>query len=399
MPKINAPLTDTAIKALKPKDKIYKKSDGQNLFLIVKPTGKKLFAFEYKSPLTNKIRRIALGNYPELSLAEARNKRFELIRQIKDGNDPLIVKKQTQSTLEQIALKWLEVKSEAITPEYHKRQILLLNKHIVPYLGNRLIHTISAVEIIDVLKIIEKSGRIETIKRIFILFNQIFRYALSYQLITHNVVADINFKYTFKTKKTRNFPTLTSPNDIKGLMLSIDGYQGDIKTKTALKLGVLTAVRPFNIRSAEWSEFDLSNKLWVISSDKMKMKEQFKLPLSRQAADLLREYKKFCGNSRYLFPSLRSGERAMSENTLNAALRRLGYTKDELVAHGFRAMFSSAANEMREVHKMPSDIIEKCLAHKGTDKIRQAYNRAENLNDMRTLMQWWADYLDSLSDN
>lgn len=218
MPKINPPLTDTAIRALKPKDKVYKKSDGQNLFIFVEPSGRKFFALEYKSPLTLKMRRMALGRYPDLSLSAAREKRRELAAQILDGVDPLISKRSEKNTLKDIAEKWLEIKSSNISPSYLKKQNLIFNKHVVPYLGDRSLESIKAVEIIDVLKIIEKAGNLETIKRVFILLNQIFRYAVTYEIIAHNVVADINFKYAFKTAKPKNFPTITDENEIRTLL-------------------------------------------------------------------------------------------------------------------------------------------------------------------------------------
>ena len=397
MPKINPPLTDTAIRALKPKDKVYKKSDGQNLFIFIEPGGRKFFALEYKSPLTLKTRRMALGNYPDLSLSAAREKRRELAAQILDGIDPLVNKKSSKTTLNDIAAKWLDIKSANITPNYLKKQNLIFNKHVAPYLGDRPLDYIKAVEIIDILKIIEKAGNLETIKRVFILLNQIFRYAVTYEIIAHNVMADINFKYAFKTAKPKNFPTITDENEIRTLLASVDGYNGDIKTKVALKLVIYTAVRPFNVRAAQWDELDLSAKIWTIKADKMKMKEAFRLPLADQVVNLLKDYTKICGSTEgFLFPSTLSKSRPMSENTLNTALRRMGYSKDEIVSHGFRAMFSTMANEKRNEHGCHADIIERCLAHKDKDKVREAYNRAQNLADMKTLMQWWADYLDEL---
>ena len=398
MPKINPPLTDTAIRNLKPREKVYKKSDGKNLFIFIEPGGRKFFALEYKSPLTLKMRRMALGNYPDLSLAAAREKRRELAAQILSGSDPLISKKSGGTTLKEIAARWLDVKSAGITPGYLKKQNLIFNKHVAPYLGERAPDTIKAAEIIDVLKIIEKSGNLETIKRVFILLNQIFKYAVTYEIAAHNVVADINFKYAFKTAKTKNFPTITDKGEIGALLKAVDGYNGDVKTKVALKLAIYTAARPFNVRAAQWSEFDLSAKIWTIKADKMKMREAFRLPLADSVVSLLKDYSKICGDmDGYLFPSALSKSRPMSENTLNAALRRMGYGKNEIVSHGFRAMFSTIANEKRNEHGLHADIIERCLAHKDKDKVRQAYNRAKNLVDMRILMQWWAEFLDGLA--
>lgn len=398
MPKINPPLTDTAIKALKPREKIYKKSDGQNLFIFIEPGGRKFFSLEYKSPLTLKMRRMALGNYPDLSLSAAREKRRELAAQILDGVDPLVSKRSGENTLNEIAAKWLDIKSANISPGYLKKQNLIFNKHVAPYLGDRPLEGIKAAEIIDVLKIIEKAGNLETIKRVFILLNQIFRYAVTYEIISHNIVADINFKYAFKTAKPKNFPTITDENEMRALLASVDGYSGDIKTKVALKLAIYTAARPFNIRAAQWDEFDLSAKIWTIKAGKMKMKEAFRLPLADAVVRLLKDYVKICGSADgYLFPSALAKSRPMSENTLNTALRRMGYGKDEIVSHGFRAMFSTIANEKRSEHGLHADIIERCLAHKDKDKVREAYNRAENLADMRRLMQWWAEFLDGLA--
>lgn len=397
MPKINAPLSDTAIKALKPKDKIYKKSDGKNLFIFVEPSGRKFFAFEYKSPVTNKIRRIALGNYPDLSLANARVKRQELMAGIIDGNDPIISKNSHKNTLNEVALKWLEIKSATIVQSYYKKQIITFKKHVSPYLGNYPINEIKATQVIDMLKIIEKNGNFETIKRVFMLLNQIYKYALTYQLTAHNIIADINFKYAFKSAKVKNYPTITDENEIRNLLIAINEYNGELKTKVALKLAIYTAMRPFNIRHASWDEFDLEAKIWSVKALKMKMKEAFVLPLSDSVVRMLKEYKQMSLNdSGYLFCSALSKDRAMSENTLNTALRRLGYSKDEIVSHGFRAMFSTIANEKRDEHKQSIDIIERCLAHKDKDKVRAAYNRATNLIQMRELMQWWADFLDGL---
>lgn len=398
MPKISTPLSDTAIKNLKPKDKLYKKSDGKNLFIFVAPNGRKYFAFEFKSPATNKIRRLTLGDYPDLSLSRAREKRRELMAEILNGNDPIITKNAHKNTLNEVAFKWLEIKSATISPNYYNKQILIYNKHISPFLGGFAVNEIKAVQIIETLKKIEKSGNYETIKRVYALLNQIYKYALTYEFTAHNIIADINYKYAFKTPKARHYPTLTSQSEIKNLLVAINEYNGSLKTKIALKLAIYTAMRPFNIRHATWGEFDLNAKIWHVKAEKIKTKESFSLPLSDSVVAMIKEYKELIrNNSDYLFCSELSKDKPMSENTLNTALRRLGYSKDELVSHGFRAMFSTMANEKRELHAQGVDIIERCLAHKDTNKIRAAYNRATNLNQMRKLMQWWSDFLDSLN--
>ena len=398
MPKINAPLTDTAIKSMKPRQKVYKKSDGQNLFIFVEPEGRKFFAFEYKSPLTLKMRRYALGNYPKLTLAKAREMRDELKRQISEGIDPMFEKNSNGRMFEAIATEWIEKKASIIKEHTVNTQLRIAQKHLFPYVGKRDISGIKAVEIISVLKKIEETEAFATLKKAFQLCSQIWKFAVVNQKAAHNIIADIEYKYTFRTVKSQNYPTLIRDNDIRALIQGINEYHGDYKTKIALKLGIYTAARSFNIRAAQWSEFDLKKDIWNIDIKKMKQeRDYFNLPISRQVKELLLEYKKFCIHSDYLFYSPVSKTKYMSENTLNVALRRMGYTKDEIVFHGFRSMFSTVCNENIHIHGYSPDIIEKCLAHKESNSVRAAYNRASNLTHMRGLMQWWADYLDGLA--
>lgn len=397
MPKINPPLTDTAIKNLKPKDKIYKKSDGQNLFIFIEPGGRKFFALEYKSPLTLKMRRMALGNYPLLTLAKARELRMELLRQINDGVDPLNAKSSdTSRNFERLAMEWIDKKSEIIKEWTAQNQTRNAQKYLFPYLGKRDISGITAAEIIEVLRKVESGGSLSVLKKLFQFCGQLWRYAVVSGKASHNIIADIDFKYTFKTKKQQNYPALTDDNDLRALVLAIDEYGGEYKTKVALKLGLYTAARSFNIRAAQWSEFDFDKEIWSIEAGKMKQDEVFKLPMSRQVKALLLEYRKFAGRSDYLFFNHFSKTKYMSENTLNVALRRMGYTKDEIVYHGFRSSFSTVCNENTHIHGYSEAIIEKCLAHKDANSVRAAYNRAANLSHMKGLMQWWADYLDGL---
>lgn len=391
MPKISKPLTDKEIKALKPLVKIYRKSDGRNLFIKVSPLNKKFFELEYKSPATFKMRRLSLGEYPLLTLAKAREKANDLRKDIKNGIDPLEIKPKDKFIFRDIALEFLEIK-QTTNLQREKRRLEI---YIFPYIGNMDIRDIKATDIINTLKNIEKMGKLETLSRVFMLLNQIYKSAAH---ITHNVIADINYRYTFKKQKTQNYPTITDPKEIKTLLLNIKGYKGSVQTKYALLLSIYTAMRPANIRNASWEEFEIDglDGLWIISASKMKMKRDFILPLSRQVVALLKEYRSMVNNFSFVFSNPLYKDRGMSENTVNTALRRLGYNKNEIVAHGFRAMFSTQAHEHTSEHKQSSLVIEKCLAHTDTNKIRAAYNRAENLNEMRVLMQWWADFLDSL---
>ncbi|MFL1707026.1 tyrosine-type recombinase/integrase [Campylobacter sp. MOP7] len=398
MPKIQAPLTDATLKSLKPREKIYRMSDGQNLFIAVEPGGRKFFVFEYKSPMTLKMRRYTMGNYPELTLAKARELRAELKKKISEGIDPMFEKSNTNRIFEKIAIEWIEKKSGVIKEHTAKTQLRIAQKHLFPYIGKRDISGIKAAEIIMVLQKIEESGAFATLKKAFQLCSQIWKFAVVSQRAAHNIMADIEYKYTFRAVKSQNYPTLIRDNDIKALVQGINEYGGDYKTKIALKLAIYTAARSFNIRAAQWSEFDLKKDIWNIDIKKMKQeRDYFNLPMSRQVKSLLIEYKKFCIHSDFLFYSPVSKTKYMSENTLNVALRRMGYTKDELVFHGFRSMFSTVCNENIHIHGYSPDIIEKCLAHKEGNSVRAAYNRASNLTHMRGLMQWWADYLDNLA--
>lgn len=398
MPKINPPLTDTAIKNLKPKEKVYKKSDGQNLFIFIEPSGRKFFAFEYKSPLTLKIRRYALGNYPILTLAKARELKLKFQRQLQDGIDPMMAQNSSGAgNFEKVATDWIDKKSRAIEALTAKTQLRIAQKYLFPYIGRRDISGIKAAEIITVLQKIEESGAFATLKKAFQLCSQIWKFAVVSQKAPHNIMADIEYKYTFKAVKAQNYPTLIRDNEIRALIQGINEYRGDYNTKIALKLGLYTAARSFNIRAAQWREFDFKKDIWSIDIKKMKQeRDYFNLPMSSQVKELLLEHKKFCMDSDYLFYSPISKTKYMSENTLNVALRRMGYTKEELVFHGFRSMFSTVCNENIHLHGYSADIIEKCLAHKEANSVRAAYNRASSLNDMRGLMQWWADYLDGL---
>lgn len=395
MPKIPKPLSDMEIRALKPKDKIYKKCDGRGLYVFINPDGRKYFALEYKSPIDQKIKRINLGDYPRYTLAMARDERFKMDQKIRDGIDIKIkTKRDEEANFKAIAQKWLDIKSTSVSQDTIEKGTRRLERYIYPYFENLDIRDISADDVIGVLKKVEDMGTLETTKRIYSLLNQIWKSA--YNIAPNNIIANINYKFTFKKAKERNFATLTRKADIKALWQGCDEYNGDVRTKYALKLAILTALRPFNIRSMRWEYIDFDRETLKIPAGDMKMRDEFTLPLSKQAVNLLREYQGLRLGQIYLFSALQSEDRYMSENTLNVALRRMGFSKDEIVSHGFRAMFSTICNEYIDEHGLNFDIIEKCLAHKGTNKIRNTYNHAGNLTQMRKLMQWWADFLDSL---
>lgn len=395
MPKIPKPLSDMEIRALKPKDKIYKKCDGRGLYVFINPDGRKYFALEYKSPIDQKIKRINLGDYPRYTLAMARDERFKIEQKIRGGVDVKAkAKKDERANFKMIAQKWLDVKSASVTKQTLSRDIRLLETHIYPYFENLDIRDISVDDVIDVLKRVEGKGLLDGTRRLYSFLNQIWQSA--YNITQNNIIATVNYKLTFKKPKENNYATLTKKVDIKALWQGCDEYSGDVRTKYALKLAILTALRPFNIRSMRWEYIDFDREILKIPATDMKMRDEFTLPLSKQAVNLLREYQGLRLSKIYLFNALQSDDRYMSENTLNVALRRMGFSKDEIVSHGFRAMFSTICNEYIDEHGINFDIIEKCLAHKGNNKIRNTYNHAGNLTQMRKLMQWWADFLDKL---
>lgn len=394
MPKIPKPLTELEIKNLKPKDRVYKKSDGKGLYIFINPDGRKYFAVEYKSPLDKKIKRLNLGYYPQFSLAMAREERFKILQKLRDGID---IKHQKiineQSNFKFLAQRWLDIKSSNVAEQTLNRDKRMLEMFLYPDFANRDITSISVFEVINCLKKIEKSGKLDTLRKVYQLLNQIYKSA--YFITQNNIISNINYKFTFKRQKEKNYPALINKADIKALINGINNYTGDFKTKSALKFAMLTALRPFNVRSAKWQYIDFEREIIKIPASDMKTKSDFILPLSKQALRLLNELKAFNG-SEYIFASLHSKSAYMSENTLNVAIRRMGFSKDEMVSHGFRAMFSTLANEYIDKHGVNFDIIEKCLAHKGGDRVRNTYNHATNLSQMRVLMQWWADFLDSL---
>ena len=250
-------------------------------------------------------------------------------------------------------------------------------------------------EFLELIKKIQERGVLETSHRVFNLCSNIWSYAVTIGRAERNITIDINKRFALKQPENNNFPTITNTKKIKGLLDSIDNYDGDFRVMCALQLASLTAQRPFNVRAAEWKEIDFKNKLWKIPADKMKVKVAHIVPLSNQAIKIIKAIEPLTADGKYLFPSIRTTARPISDNTLNAALRRLGYTKDEIVAHGFRAMFSTLAHEEGK----RTEIIEKCLAHAENNKVKAAYNHAEYLEERKELMQWWADYLDNIKNS
>lgn len=391
-------LTDTAIRKAKAADKPQRLFDGGGLYLEVSPAGGKLWRLKYR--VDGKEKRLALGIYPDTSLAEARNRRDEARKLLSNGTDPGEVKKAAKAqrveaaaaaadTFEVVARDWMARQQVAEVTAGKNRW--LLETFLFPDLGRRPIAEITPRELLDALRKIEDSGRLDTASRAKIKAGQVFRYAILEGKAENDPTASL--RGALRVAKPKHHAAVTEPGRIGELLRAIDGFSGQLVTQSALKLAPLVFVRPGELRKAAWSEFDLDNAIWRIPSERMKMKAAHLVPLSKQALAILRDLQGLTGAGHYLFPSIRSATRPMSENTVNGALRRLGYTSDEMTGHGFRSMAATRLNEMG----WNPDAIERQLAHAESNKVREAYTHAaQYLDERKRMMQGWADYLDAL---
>ncbi|MFZ1904792.1 MAG: integrase arm-type DNA-binding domain-containing protein [Steroidobacteraceae bacterium] len=387
-----ASLSDLRVRNAKPRDRAYKLFDGRGLFLLVTPPGGRLWRFKYRMYGREKL--ISLGAYPDVPLSRAREKRDEARKLIADGIDPSAERQARKTalldTFEGVAKEWLALQSKSLAPETISILGARLHSALYPYLGTRPVSTITARELLAALRRIEARGRHETAHRVRALAGRVMRYAVATGRAQHDVAADL--KDALAPVKSKNFASVTDPVRVGELMRAIEGYSGHPVTALALKLAPLVFVRPGELRQAEWSEFDLEGAEWRIPAARMKMRELHIVPLAHQSITLLEELQPFARGGRYVFPSLRSRDRPMSNNTINGALRRLGYSSEEQTGHGFRSMASTLLNEQG----FPPDVIELQLAHSERNKVRAAYNKAQRLPERRKMMQAWADYLDGL---
>jgi len=385
-------LNDTRVRSAKSREKAFKLSDERGLFLLVMPTGSRLWRLKYRVNGREKL--ISLGAYPDVTLKRAREKRDAARRLIADGIDPSVQRKAERAALAQsfegVAKEWLELQTKSLAPETISILTARLDSGLYPYIGSRPISAITAQEVLSALRRIESRGRHETAHRVRALAGRVFRYAVATGRAQHDVAADLIG--ALAPVKSKNFASVIDPVRVGELMRAIHGYSGHPVTALALKLAPLVFVRPGELRAAEWTEFDLVNAEWRIPGERMKMGEPHVVPLSRQALAILHELQPLARGGKYLFPSLRTRDRPMSDNTINAALRRMGYTSEEQTGHGFRSMASTLLNEQG----FPPDVIELQLAHTERNKVRAAYNKAQRLPERRKMMQAWADYLDGL---
>jgi integrase len=391
-------LTDTFLRQIKHTGKPSgdKYADGHGLYLLVKAAGK-YWRMDYRH--LHKRKTLAIGVYPEVSLAKARQRREKARELLADSIDPSEWKKQEKQakieasafTFEAVAREWLKKTQANRAASTQEKVTTWLTQHVYPYLGNKPISTISPRDVLLTVQKIEARGAIESAHRVKQICGQIFRYAVATGKAERDVTADL--KGALAAIPGSHYAAITEPKQAGDLMRSIHAYTGHPYAVAALKLSPLVFVRPGELRGAEWAEIDLDAAAWRIPGSKMKMKLDHMVPLSTQAVEILRGMHTITGHGKYVFPSIRTGERCMSENTINAALRSMGYSKDIMTAHGFRAM---ARTIMDEVLGERVDLIEHQLAHAVKDPNGRAYNRTAHLPARREMMQRWADYLEKL---
>jgi integrase len=380
----------------RPGQRLKKLSDGGGLQLWIQPTGSRQWRLAYR--FGGKQRLLALGPYPLLPLADARQRRDEAKRLLSDGIDPSEAKKQakraqaeSRDTFRSIAEEYVSKRTLEGRSQATLTKLEWLLSFAYPKLGSRPIRGIAAPEVLEVLQKVEARGRYETARRLRSTIGSVFRYAMA----TARADSDptIALQGALIVPRVSSHAAITEPNALGGLMRAIDAYDGQPSTRLALKLLALLFTRPGELRLAEWPEFNIQKRVWTIPASRTKMRRPHRVPLSSQSMCILEELSELSDGGDLLFPSVRASTRPISDNTLNAALRRLGYAGDEMTAHGFRATASSLLNESGKWHP---DAIERQLAHVESDDVRRAYARAEFWDERVRMMQWWADYLDDL---
>jgi integrase len=391
------PLTDTAIRSAKPKAKTYKLADGGGMYLEVAPAGGKWWRLKYR--IGGKEKRLSLGVYPDVTLAFARERRDEARKLIADGVDPSENRKaqkaaQAESaanSFETVAREWFAKFGPGWVPGHGDKIIRRLARDIFPWIGKRPITEVTAPELLKVLRRIEERGSIETAHRALQNCGQILRYAIATGRAERDISSDL--RGALSPIRGKHHAAITEPKELAPLLRAIHGYEGSLVTRTALQLAPLLFVRPGELRSAEWAHINLDTAEWRYTVTKTKTEHI--VPLSRQAVALLRELQPLTGSGRYVFPSTRSDKRPMSDVTLLAALRRLGFSKEQATVHGFRA---TARTILDEVLGFRPDLMEHQLAHAVRDANGRAYNRTAHLDARKDMMQRWSDYLDNLRE-
>lgn len=395
---MGSPLTSIQITRAKASEKVYRLYDQRGLYLEVNPAGGKYWRLKYR--FAGKEKRLALGVFPTVTLADARSATEHaksLLRQGIDPGEKRKAEKRTKraldaDTFQVIADEWIRLQNASWSSNTSQNTESRLKRYVYPYIGSRPISEILPTEVLSLLRRIEDRGHIDTAHRVKQRCSQIFRYAIVTDRAERDPAADL--KGALAPLQTRHRAAITEPKEVGALLLSIGQYHGSSITRAALILLAYTFVRPGELRKALWEEFNLSDSIWRIPAKRMKLGLDHLVPLSRQAINVINDLKKISGDSSYLFPSPHAKQRPISENALNTALRRIGYTKHEMTAHGFRTVASTLLHE----NGWHTDIVERQLAHIERNSVKAAYNRAQHFHERHRMMQEWADYLDNLKN-
>jgi integrase len=389
-------LTNLKVEKIKPSSKPKKYADDGGLYLHVYPNGSKYWRLRYR--YLGKENTISAGTFPEVSLADARNKRQEVKTLLRQGKDPSSEKKEQIRTAKysasnqfsSVAIEWFELNKDKWTPKYASKVKNRLETYVMPVIGYKPINEVSGLEILDdIIRKLERKGHTETAHKLLQNCAAIFRLAFLTRRVPFNPLSDI--RGVLKPHKTTSFPTIRI-HQLKDFMQQIDECQTSTLNKLAIKMLVLTFVRQGELRTAKWEHFDLDKKLWYIPAELMKMRQEHIVPLAHQTIELLKGIKSLSGNSEYLFPTKNKIKHPyMNENVINDVIKKTEYS-GKIVAHGFRSLASTTLNELG----IAPDIIEKQLAHSERNQVRAAYNRAQYLPQRIEMMQQWADYIDSI---
>jgi integrase len=389
-------LSDAKARNAKPRARPYKISDGEGLFLVVMPSGSKYWRLRYF--FAGKEKLLALGVYPEIALADARDRRAQARRVLAAGKDPAEAKKESKrlvalrsaNSFETIAREWHEKRKHEWAAPTITKTLGRLDRHVLPKLGPRPIAEINAPEVLAMLRTVEAKGTLETARRVMQMCGQIFMYAIATGRAERNPVPDLRGALKTPVVAHRSF---LNANELPEYLEKLAAYDGGLQTKLGLRLLLLTFVRTRELRAAQWNEINWDKAEWRIPAERMKMKELHIVPLSTQSIETLRDLQKHTGNREHLFPNQHSPATFMSENTMLYALYRMGY-HSRATGHGFRSTASTILNE----HGFRADVIERQLAHSERNNVRAAYNHAQYLPERRVMMQWWADYLDGIGN-
>jgi integrase len=394
------PLSNTAITAARPKAKPFKLFDGGGLYLLVMPTAAKLWRLKYR--FGGKEKKLALGVFPDTGLKEARAKRDAARQLLAEGTDPSSHKKALKlsrvigaaNTFKAVANEYIDKKEREGLASVTLAKARWLSERLNAKIGRRPIAEITVQELLVPLRVAEHEGNLETARRMRSFAGRVFRYAIATGRAQRDLSFDIRGALT--APKVTHRAAILHAEEVGPLLRAIDSYGGHAPTVFALQLAPHVFVRPGELRQAEWNEIDFESAVWTIPDHKMKMGKAHRVPLSRQAIAILKSAHMVSGGKRYVFPSVSSTKRPISENTLNGALRRMGFDKSQMSAHGFRAMASSLLNESG---KWQPDAIERALAHGDDNAVRGAYNRGAYWDERVRMAQWWSDYLDELRED